>query len=279
MNKPKGWYNTVLEINKELELRKQGKDFHPLDLLLSEQTKILIQLFNECEFVGFPKADTEAETIVSNVLVSVQNSLTEKMNFVPDNPFFNLYLGLCYLEKVLQLIKNEYESNLNTSIEYLENIIYQSEDYKNLVEVSRSIGRNIINNKQHPDFGVLKKHIAEQLEYIERNNKRVKTLPPQQTKTDKLKAPVLGLFCSLINKIGIDKKDETESAANYCERICGKFKLPYTDRVRQNYNVNETKKLIQELTEKVLPLIDNETKISVKKYLDNKQLPKQNLYA
>ena len=183
MNKPKGWYNTVLEINKELELRKQGKDFHPLDLLLSDQTKILIQLFNECEFVGFPKADTEAETIVSNVLVSVQNSLTEKMDFVPDNPFFNLYLGLCYLEKVLQLIKNEYESNLNKSIEYLENIIYQSEDYKNLVEVSRNIGRNIINNKRHPDFGILKKHIAEQLEYLERNNKTVKALPPQQTET------------------------------------------------------------------------------------------------
>lgn len=279
MNKPKGWYNTVLEINKELELRKQGKDFHPLDLLLSEQTKILIQLFNECEFVGFPKADTEAETIVSNVLVSVQNSLTEKMDFVPDNPFFNLYLGLCYLEKVLQLIKNEYESNLNTTIEYLENIIYQSEDYKNLVEVSRNIGRNIINNKQHPDFGILKKHIAEQLEYIERNNKTVKALPPQQTKTDKLKAPVLGLFCSLINKIGIDKKDETESATVYCGRICDKFKLPYTDRVRQNYNVNETKKLMQELTEKVLPLIDNETKILIQKHLDSKQPPKQNLYA
>jgi len=183
MNKPKGWYNTVLEINKELELRKQGKDFHPLDLLLSERTKILIQLFNECEFVGFPKADPEAETIVSNVLVSVQNSLTEKMDFVPDNPFFNLYLGLCYLEKVLQVIKNEYESNLNTNIEYLENIIYQSEDYKNLVEVSRSIGRNIINNKRHPDFGILKKHIAEQLEYLERNNKTVKALPFQQTET------------------------------------------------------------------------------------------------
>lgn len=279
MNKPKGWYNTVLGINKELELRKQGKDFHPLDLLLSEQTKILIQLFNECEFVGFPKADPEANSIVSNVLVSVQNSLTEKMDFVPDNPFFNLYLGLCYLEKVLQLIKNEYESNLNTSIKYLENIIYQSEDYKNLVEVSRSIGRNIINNKQHPDFGILKKHIAEQLEYIERNNKTVKALPPQQTKTDKLKAPVLGLFCSLINKIGIDKKDETESATVYCERICDKFKLPYTDRVRQNYNVNETKKLMQELTEKVLPLIDNETKILIQKHLDSKQPPKQNLYA
>ena len=106
-------------------------------------------------------------------------------------------------------------------------------------------------------------------------------LPPQQTetKTVKLKAPVLGLFCSLINKIGIDKKDETESATVYCERICGKFKLPYTDRVRQNYNVNETKKLMQELTEKVFPLIDNETKILIQKYLDSKQPPKQNLYA
>jgi len=109
----------------------------------------------------------------------------------------------------------------------------------------------------------------------------LKALPPQQTKTktNKIKASVLGLFCSLINKIGIDKKDETESATVYCERICNKFKLPYTDRVRQNYNVNETKKLIQELTEKVLPLIDNETKNLVRIYLDSKQLPKQNLYG
>jgi len=120
--------------------------------------------------------------------------------------------------------------------------------------------------------------LAEQLEYWERE---IKPLPPQQTetKTNKLKAPVLGLFCSLINKIGIDKKDETESATVYCERICNKFKLPYTERVRQNYNVNETKKLIQELTEKVLPLIDNKTKNLVEKYLDSKQLPKQNLYG
>ena len=106
-------------------------------------------------------------------------------------------------------------------------------------------------------------------------------LPPQQTetKTDKIKAPVIGLFCSLVNRVGIDKKEEIESATVYCERICNKFKLPYTDRVRQNYNVNETKKLIQELTEKVLPLINNDTKILIEKYLDSKQPPKQNLYA
>jgi hypothetical protein len=104
-------------------------------------------------------------------------------------------------------------------------------------------------------------------------------LPPQQTETNKLKAPVLGLFCNLVNEIGIDKKDETESASVYCERICDKFKLPYTDRVRQNYSVNETKKLLKELAEKILPLIDNETKNLVQKYLDSKQPPKPNLYA
>ena len=101
----------------------------------------------------------------------------------------------------------------------------------------------------------------------------------QQTKFDKIKAPVLGLFCNLINRIGIDKKEETESATVYCKRICDKFQLTYTDRVRQNYNVNETKKLIQELTEKVFPFIDNVTKDKIEKYLDSKQPPKQNLYA
>lgn len=185
MNTSKGWYNTVLQINNELESRAKSDHKHPLDLLLMEQTNTLIQLFNDCEFVGFPKTDPEAETIVSNVLVNVQNSLSDKMDFVPDNPFFNLYLGLLYLEKVLQIIKQEYESNLNTTLEHLENIIYRSNDYQNLVEVSRNIGRKIINKQQHPEFGKLKQHIAEQLEYIERTNKIEKTLPPQQSEKPK----------------------------------------------------------------------------------------------
>lgn len=106
-------------------------------------------------------------------------------------------------------------------------------------------------------------------------------IPPTQTETksDKLKAPVLGLFCGLINKIGADKREDTESAKVYCERICAKYELPYTDRVRQNYNVNENRNLIKELTEKVLPLIDNETISLIQKYLGSKQPPKQNLYG
>lgn len=185
MNTSKGWYNTVLQINNKLESRTKSDHSHPLDLLLKEQTNTLIQLFNDCEFVGFPKTDPEAETIVSNVLANVQNSLSDKMGFRVQSPFFNLYLGLCYLEKVLQLIKQEYENNLNTTLKHLESIIYNSNDYQNLVEVSRNIGRRVINEQQHPEFGKLKEHIAEQLEYIERTNKIEKTLPPQQTEKPK----------------------------------------------------------------------------------------------
>ena len=100
-----------------------------------------------------------------------------------------------------------------------------------------------------------------------------------EAETFKIKNAVLGLFCNLINESGIDKREETESASVYCQRICIKYELPYTDKVRQNYNVKETKKLIQELTKWVLPLIDEETKLKVEKYLASKEPPKQNLYA
>jgi hypothetical protein len=106
-------------------------------------------------------------------------------------------------------------------------------------------------------------------------------LPPPQTeaKTHKIQAPVLGLFCSLINSIGIDKREEAESTSVYCERICSKYELPYSDRVRQNYNVNETKKLIKQLSENILPLIDAKTKSAIQKYLDSKHPTKENLYG
>ncbi len=100
-----------------------------------------------------------------------------------------------------------------------------------------------------------------------------------ETETSKLKAPVLGFFCGLINKIGIYKREETESAHVYCERICNYFKLPYRDRVRQNYNASGTKKLIKELNENVFPLIDSETIRLIQEYLDSKQPTKQILYG
>lgn len=284
MNTSKGWYNTVLQINNELESRTKSDHSHPLDLLLKEQTNTLIQLFNDCEFVGFSKTDPEAETIVSNVLANVQNSLSDKMGFVPENPFFNLYLGLCYLEKVLQLIKQEYENNLNTTLEHLESIIYNSNDYQNLVEVSRNIGRRVINEQQHPEFGKLKEHIAEQLEYIERTNKIEKTLPPQQTTTEKetirytAKHYVLAYLIECNAKgesFPIGQKKELEKIGS--QRIgAGKGHRFYREfnNITNSYDINKPIHLIEiggENWRTIVKDLSNEPE-TIEAYLQSKQL-------
>lgn len=97
--------------------------------------------------------------------------------------------------------------------------------------------------------------------------------------SEKIKAPVLALFCKLINAIGIEQKDEIESVEKYCKRVCERYDLVYTDRVRQNFNGNETKVNLKLLTQNVLPLLDAETKSKIQKHLDTKQPPKQNLYT
>jgi len=104
---------------------------------------------------------------------------------------------------------------------------------------------------------------------------------PQQdeTKTGTLKAPVLGIFCNLINEIGIEIKGEAESAESYCRRICEKFTLPYSDRVRQNYNTNRTTKHLKELENKILPLLHSDVRLQIETHLSTKHPPKQNLYV
>jgi hypothetical protein len=97
--------------------------------------------------------------------------------------------------------------------------------------------------------------------------------------SEKIKAPVLALFCKLINAIGIEQKDEIESVEKYCKRVCERYNLVYTDRVRQNFNGNETKVNLKLLTQNVLPLLDAETKSKIQKHLDTKQPPKQNLHT
>lgn len=96
----------------------------------------------------------------------------------------------------------------------------------------------------------------------------------QQTKNkqanETIKAPVLALFCSLIDEIRIDKKEETESAPKYCKRICEKYGFTYTDRVRQNYYGSKTKTIRKEFIDKVLPLLDAGIKDVIQKHLDNK---------
>lgn len=221
-------------------------------------------------------------------------TVNEMFNNYPDFELTDIHIEQLYyfdLASLQTVLKDNYFSS-ETVVSYLRELF---DNYRQLGGNTfdwlhgtfESINLNPQNYKAELR-ATLEKTLIEWIEIFEKQpidylyyNTNTEALPTQQTetKTNKLKGNVLGLFCALINKIGIDKRNETESAKVYCERICNKYTLPYTDRVRQNYNVNETKKLIQELTEKVLPLIDNEVKILIQKYLDNKQPPKQNLYA
>lgn len=138
------------------------------------------------------------------------------------------------------------------------------------------LNRNLATCFLFIDF--LKKREKEiQTEMQTEQPQQVKNTPPQseaKAEQEKIKAPVLALFCSLINEIGIDKQGENESATSYCKRICEKHNLTYTDRVRQNYYGKKSKINQREFDQMVLPLLDAEMKTKIQKHLDTKQLPK-----
>jgi hypothetical protein len=177
----KGWYKITIAIHEGLfqaitKDMSNGGQIRPQNMILIKQTFSLIQLYKDCYFVGFTYEDKEAEEIISNLMSEVTSTSSSSIE-IPDNPFYDLYFGLCCLERVLELIKEEYTTNINVSIKHLEDVIYRSNDFQNLIEVSRNIGRKLINQDLHSDFSILKKHISEQMEYLERSKKHV--LPPQ----------------------------------------------------------------------------------------------------
>lgn len=160
------------------------------------------------------------------------------------------------------LIKTYFLSELDVLITFLDDMI----------------GIDISKSPLHTDFEAVKSAFVscvnlDELRIINELSKVV-TKVPQQPETriekEKIKAPVLAFFCSLINEVGIDKKEESESAPNYCERICVKYGFNYTDRVRQNYYGKKTKVQQKEFTDKVLPLLDDNIKHLIHKYLGNK---------
>ncbi len=115
--------------------------------------------------------------------------------------------------------------------------------------------------------------------YLKEGN--VKALPAQQTETKKEqpKAPVVALFCSLVNDAELIEKAESESVESYCMRVCNHYKLTYTDRVRQNFNGCHTKENKKKLAELLLPFLESEVSKRITDYLNRKEPPKQNLYA
>jgi hypothetical protein len=111
-------------------------------------------------------------------------------------------------------------------------------------------------------------------DYLTWLNRLNQSEPIDKNHTTKLSAPIIRRFCELCNNSGLDKKDPNENVIPYCERICLKFGLEYSDRVRQNFdNRNEPKQTDNHL-KKVIELILPTLKASDREIIDNYIKPK-----
>lgn len=212
--------------------------------------------------------------------VNELNENSEKHNFNEIERFYNSKLKLFYsdLINVFDYTKS-IESNFNQDTGLFSS---EFEDNMNTIAIGlENVAEIVLDGLKQYFTPPLPNEI---MEYFYPFEECEHNIPLQQTdeheqQSEKIKAPVLALFCSLINEIGIDKKEETESAPKYCKRICEKYGFPFTDRVRQNYYGNKTKETRKAFIEKVLPLLDAETKSKIQKFLDTRYPPTQNLYA
>lgn len=91
--------------------------------------------------------------------------------------------------------------------------------------------------------------------------------PPSKKKPS---APVIGLFCQLVNDAEILKRG-SETVAIYCIQVCEKFGLIYTDRVRQCYPDIPKKKHTKAVIDLILPTQDERVRNKIIEYLDSKK--------
>ena len=86
----------------------------------------------------------------------------------------------------------------------------------------------------------------------------------------KLSAPVIGLFCFILNDCGHVLRSDDESNQVYCQRVCKMYNLPYTERVRQTYSGSGLKTYKSRIIELILPLVDQNTSTAIAEYLSKK---------
>lgn len=186
---------------------------------------------------------------------------------------------------VLLNLTNNLITQINTTTLYEKGLLTEPQKIKlELVLNERKMKlkqgyKNSSPNEEQRYRKILKEWFNDEKKFIDEIAPLLKALPPQQTETKAPTAPAIALFCNLINEAEIIKKENNEIPEIYCKHICKNYNLKYTDRVRQNFNGNKSKKHYKELTELILPCIDEKTKDKIQKHLDSKNPPKQKLYA
>jgi hypothetical protein len=104
--------------------------------------------------------------------------------------------------------------------------------------------------------------------------------PPKKPKYDH-SAEIVGVFCNLIHYSKIDEKQDGETNAKFCKRICDRFGIEYRDKVRQFFSVDAQSIKLNVptiLRECLLYLDSNENELFIK-YLEKNQLIVERMYG
>ena len=258
-------------IEKYFELEKEKK-FTDVNLLISTYKKWLkffpfeLSFFNDLKphfenqipilsgkgetniYDGFTKFKTKTKKELVEFLISITENI------------------ICEINTLSLFEKGLINDIQKTKIEIING--------KRRLELNEIKNRPELESKQY--IKTLKQWFNGEQEYLRNITPFIKSLP--QSKTE-LKAPVIALFCSIINETKIINKGEAENVENYCKKVCKKFNLTYSDRVRQGFLTSENNANIQKIKELILSKIDKPTSKLILEHLSKKQQSKQKLYS
>ncbi|MBY0436304.1 MAG: hypothetical protein K2U26_19590 [Cyclobacteriaceae bacterium] len=163
-----------------------------------------------------------------------------------------------------------YEGDRGWNIVKTENITFLVITHKGVKKVGYYAG--IVNQVE-----IIRKEYPDAFKDFDKCDHELNPNPIKKKRS--ISAPVIGLFCNLVNESQLLPKDENESAESYCRKVCLKFKLNYTDRVRQNFLTSNTPSNRLKVKNQIINLIKDKSGQTLSEFIDKKYPPKQNLYA
>lgn len=153
------------------------------------------------------------------------------------------------IEREVKILTDNFQLNL------LESLIADTYEYKirkNIKSIEYPISNEDISNlfDDFPEYSVANygrggrypfdHHYATLvfhflIRYLE--NKRTSIIESKMKGNKQLSNPEIALFLVIVNHSGLNKimVDEAETNTTFCKRICKKFNLPYSDKVRQAF--------------------------------------------
>ena len=153
---------------------KRVSEFHSNNMLTNMNFDAILQYLNDIYIHDLDLGDKAKQRLIEKINEIGEFIERREYDYRPGGSMMELGIMLPQLTD----IKDYFMELSGRLLHFTPQPIAKKKPEMNETLISFSSPK-IINKQQHPEFGKLKQHIAEQLEYIERINKVEKALPPQ----------------------------------------------------------------------------------------------------